>query len=210
MRGQLRVGMLAGMNETPNRTPTSATALARQRQSPLRDHYLARPDLARITDHARADSHGLDPFHGRVIAGDSHVALDVGIHRAVGGDHDLPNPGDMMCAALAACLDATLRMIAGRMGLALQTVAVEVRAHADVRGCLMIDDQVPAGFQRINVDVCIAPADGTDPGQIDALVVTAERCCVVLATLRSDVPVETKISGPAATATDHHASMGSR
>lgn len=188
------------MTHAPNSKPTNATALARRRQEPLRDRYLAHPHLARIADHARSESHAHDPFHGRIIAGDSHAALDFGIHRAVGGDHDGPNPGDLLCAAIAACLDATLRMIAARMGLTLKTLEVEVHAQADVRGCLMIDDRVPAGFQRIDVDVRIEPAEGTDSAQIDTLGAAAERCCVVLATLRSDVPLETKFSGPAAAA----------
>lgn len=177
-----------------------ATALVRQRQEPLQRRYRERPDQAQIVDHARATSIGSDPFHGMVIAGDSHVSLDFGIHRAIGGDHDLPNPGDMLCAALAGCLDSTLRMIAARMGLALKTLEVEVSAHADVRGCLMVDRQVPAGFQRIDVDVRIEPAEATDPMLIGKITSAAEQCCVVLQTLRSAVPVETRFSGPAVVA----------
>jgi uncharacterized OsmC-like protein len=171
-----------------------------QRQEPLRKRYRERPERAQIADHARTASIGLDPFHGVVVAGDSQVSLEFGIHRAVGGDHDLQNPGDMLCAALAACLDSTLRMIATRMGVALKTLAVEVRAFADVRGCLMVDREVPVGFQRIDVDVLIQTEDGTDPKQIGQLTSTAERCCVVLQTLRSDVPVNTRFGGQAAIA----------
>jgi uncharacterized OsmC-like protein len=171
-----------------------------QRQNSLRRLYRERPDQARIADHARTASIGRDPFHGVVVTGDSQVSLEFGIHRAVGGDHDLQNPGDMLCAALAACLDSTLRMIAARMGLVLKTVIVEVRAAADVRGCLMVDRDVPAGFQRIDVDVVVEGEDGTDPAQIGKLTSAAERCCVVLQTLRSDIAVDTRFGGPAATA----------
>ncbi|WP_334442515.1 OsmC family protein [Bradyrhizobium sp. AZCC 1610] len=122
--------------------------------------------------------------------------LDFGIHRAIGGDHDLQNPGDMLCAALAACLDSTLRMIAVRMGIALKTLAVEVRAFADVRGCLVVDRQVPVGFQRIDVDVLIEAEGNTDPAQISRLTSVAERCCVVLQTLRGDIAVDTRFRGP--------------
>jgi uncharacterized OsmC-like protein len=138
-----------------------------------------------------------DPFHGAVVAGDGEALLDFGIHRAIGGDHDLQNPGDMLCAALAACLDSTLRMIAVRMGIALKTLAVEVRAFADVRGCLVVDRQVPVGFQRIDVDVFIEAEGNTDPAQISRLTSVAERCCVVLQTLRSDIAVDTRFRGPA-------------
>jgi uncharacterized OsmC-like protein len=73
-----------------------------------------------------------DPFHGSVTVGDSLTRPEFGIHRAVGGDHDLPNPGDMLCAAPAACLDSTVRMIAARLGMGLRRLEVDVRAIADV------------------------------------------------------------------------------
>jgi uncharacterized OsmC-like protein len=176
------------------------THMVARRQEPLRKLYRERPDQAQIADHARATSIGLDPFHGAVVTGDSQVSLDFGIHRAIGGDHDLQNPGDILCAALAACLDSTLRMIADRMGIALETLVVEVRALADVRGCLMVDRQVPVGFQRIEVDVLVEGEVGTDPAQISKLTSAAERCCVVLQTLRSNIAVDTRFSGPAAIA----------
>lgn len=170
------------------------TDIVAQRQAPLRTLYRERPDQAQIADHARAANVGQNPFHGQVIAGDSQISLDFGIHRAVGGDHDLPNPGDMLCAALAACLDSTLRMIADRMGIALEALVVEVKAFADVRGCLMVDRQVPVGFHRIDVDVLIEAEEGTDPVQIEKLTSTAEHCCVVLQTLRNNIETNTRFS----------------
>ena len=177
---------------------TDNQAIVKARQEPLRERYRKDPAEARITDRARAASPDSDPFHGLVRAGNGHGAeWPYGIHRAVGGDHDLPNPGDILCAALAACLDSTLRMIGGRMGVNLDTLEVGVNAYADVRGCLMVDRNVPAGFQRIEVDVRIKAAEGTDPAQVKMLTTAAEQCCVVLQTLRSDVPIETNFTGPA-------------
>jgi organic hydroperoxide reductase OsmC/OhrA len=126
------------------------TDMVVRRQEPLRKLYRERPDQAQITDHARTANVGRNPFHGQAITGDSQISLDFGIHRAIGGDHDLPNPGDMLCAALAACLDSTLRMIAARMGIALETLVVEVKAFADVRGCLMMDRQVLASIESMS------------------------------------------------------------
>lgn len=178
------------------------TKLVTQRQEPLQSHYRTTPDAARVTDHAVTNSAGADPFHGCVTLGDGQAApLDFGIHRAVGGDHDLPNPGDILCAALAACLDSTLRMIAARMAVPLNALEVAVRAHADVRGCLMVDPDVQAGFEHIEVDVSLNPAEGTDPKQIRMLTSSAEQCCVVLQTLRSDVHVTTKFNETAKSAT---------
>jgi len=168
-----------------------------RRQEPLRRHYRDKPGDARIVDHARAASIHSDAFHGTVMIGDDASALDFGIHRAVGGGHDAPNPGDILCAALAACLDSTLRMIASRMGVALEELEVKARALADVRGCLNVDPDVPTGFQRIEIDVTIRITNGADPAQVGRLTSAAERSCVVLQTLRGAIPVETRLCDPA-------------
>ncbi|SEP24064.1 Uncharacterized OsmC-related protein [Salinihabitans flavidus] len=173
------------------------TALVKERQEPLQDRYKTAPDEARITDHAIAESGAADPFHGTVKVGDGQSApWDFGIHRAIGGDHDLPNPGDILCAALAACLDSTLCMIAARMGVPLESLEVSVNARVDVRGCLMVDRTVPTGFQRIEVDVLLEVTEGVEPAQIKMLTSTAEQCCVVLQTLREGVPVTTTFREP--------------
>jgi hypothetical protein len=83
-------------------------------------------------------------------------------------------------------------------GAVAKTLVVEVRAFADVRGCLMVDREVRVGFQWIDVDVLIQAEDGTDPKQMSQLTSAAERCCVVLQTLRSDIPVNTRFGEQAA------------
>lgn len=175
------------------------SAMVKARQDPLCLRYRKTPGEAWIIDRAKASSLGSDPFHGAVVAGDGQASpLNFGIHRAVGGDHDLPNPGDLLCASLAACLDATLRMIAGRSSLALELLEVSVSAFADVRGCLMVDRNTPVGFQRIEADIQIKAADGSDPAKVEALVSAAERSCIVLQTLRSNLTIETRFGEPAA------------
>jgi hypothetical protein len=37
-----------------------------------------------------------------------------GTHTAVGGESDYPVPGELLCAAVASCLDSTIRTIANR------------------------------------------------------------------------------------------------
>lgn len=177
----------------------NAADIVRQRQDPLRSRYRKLPGEARITDHATSAGAGPDPFHGTIRIGDGRERWNFGIHRAIGGDHDLPNPGDMLCAALAACLDSTVRMIASRMGVRLKSFEAEVTASADVRGCLMVDRDVPVGFQRIDVAVRLEAESGADPATIANLAARAEQCCVILQTLRGGVPVTTKFSEQAAT-----------
>lgn len=167
------------------KSPRNVSTVER-RQRPLIERYRQAPGEARIIDRARTwGGVGEDPFHGRVVAGpDGHgTEIAFGIHRAVGGDHDAPNPGDLLCAGLAACMDSTLRMIADRLGVRLAELEVEVTAHADVRGCLRVDRAVPVGFQRIRCETRLRPADGTEPALVARLRAAAEECCVVFQTL---------------------------
>ncbi|MCU7829812.1 MAG: OsmC family protein [Candidatus Thiodiazotropha sp. (ex Myrtea sp. 'scaly one' KF741663)] len=169
----------------------------RDRQAPLQKRYLVNPEEALINDQART-SGGVDtdPFHGTVHPGkpDTSVPLHFGIHSAVGGYHDAPNPGDMLCAALAACLDSTLRIIADRLGVKIQSLEVVVAAKIDVRGTLMVDRKVQVGFQQMKCHIDIQADDQTDPKLMKKLIAAAEHSCVNLQTLRTGVPVETSVN----------------
>ena len=92
------------------------------------------------------------------------------------------------------CVDSTTRLIATRMGITLDELRVDVRAHVDVRGTLMVDPTVPVGFQRLEVDIHVAAAE-VDPARIDALLQMVEHCCVVMQTLRGGVTVEVSRGG---------------
>lgn len=165
----------------------------RARQQPLRDRYKAAPTDALITDHARTiNGVETDPFHGTVVPGskDYGVVWPFGIHSAVGGEHDGPNPGDLLCAALAACLDSTIRIIANRLAISIASLEVDVSADVDVRGTLVVDRAVPVGFQTMRCQVNIQAAEGTDPGLVEKLLAAAEYSCVNLQTLRTGVAIE--------------------
>jgi uncharacterized OsmC-like protein len=170
----------------------------RARQVPLREHYKSAPKDAVITDRARsAGGVETDPFHGRVVPGSREYGLSwpFGIHAAVGGDHDGPNPGDLLCAALAACLDSTIRMIMSRHHVRLTALEVDVTADVDVRGTLVVDRSVPVGFQSMRCRVALRAAEGTDPARVDKLLAAAEHSCAVLQSLRAGVAVETSLHG---------------
>ena len=167
--------------------------IAKQRQDPLRERYRIAPEEAWIIDGARTVQKGSeDPFHSTVVAGEGYDALwRVGIHRAVGGYHDFPNPGDILCAALAACLDSTLRIIADRLEIPIASLEVSTRAEVDVRGTLLVDRNVPVGFQQMTCHVRLEPAANVPPEKVKMLLAAAEHSCVVLQTLRSGVLVKT-------------------
>jgi uncharacterized OsmC-like protein len=176
---------------------------ARARQEPLRARYKEAPQEALIVDRGRTcDGIGTDPFHGFVVPGsqDYGVLWPFAIHSAVGGDHDGPNPGDLLCVALATCLDSTIRIIAERSHITLTRLEVDVTGEVDVRGTLMVDRAVRVGFQRMKCRVDIEAAPGTDPKLLERLFAAAESSCVNLQTLRDGVSVETNFhagGGPA-------------
>lgn len=173
-----------------------AESKVRLRQEPLRERYKVAPEEALITDRART-IRGVqtDPFHGYVAPGSQDYGAEwpIGIHRAVGGYHDAPNPGDILCAALATCLDSTIRMIAERLGIELTFLEVTAAADVDVRGTLLVDRAVPVGFQAMRCDVTVRAAEGTDPKLLQKLLAASEHSCVNLQTLRAGVPVETTV-----------------
>jgi uncharacterized OsmC-like protein len=174
----------------------------------VRAAYAEHPEQALIHKHVRTEQRGdTDPFHGTVVPGDEYgVSWRFGIDRAVGGFHDGPNPGEILCAALAACLDSTVRMVADLMGVAIERLEVEVHGHVDVRGALVIDAAVPVGFQSLECKVHLQPAAGTRPELVKKVTEASERLCINLATLRGGVRVDTTFNvgashQPAAVAT---------
>ena len=167
--------------------------IAKQRQDPLRERYRTVPDEARIVDSAKTMMDGSEgPFHATVAAGEEHGALwRVGIHRAVGGYHDRPNPGDILCAALASCFHSTLRIIADRLEIPVASLEVSTDAEVDVRGTLLVDRDVPVGFRKMRCRVHFDPGTNVPPEKVKMLQAAVEHSCVVLQTLRNGVPVHT-------------------
>ena len=168
----------------------------RRAQAPLRKRYAENPEPAFITDTARTTGTGLpDPFHGTVIPGRGHgEKWSYGVHRAVGGPYDAPVPGDILCSALATCMESTIRMIADRLSVELQSLEVSVSADVDVRGTLAVDPDVPVGFQSMRCEVEMEPVGDVDAELLQKVFRGAERSCVVLQTLRSGVDVDATLS----------------
>jgi uncharacterized OsmC-like protein len=168
------------------------------RQAPLRQRYSELPAEAMITKRVRTTTPNLrDPFHSTVYPQNvAHpqtpygIEWSLGIDEAVGGLHDAPNPGDMLCAALAACLEGTVLMIANLLRIELEELNVEVTGQVDVRGALAIDPSVPVGFQTIATNVRIRAVVGTPPRLVEQLCAASERLCIDLQTLRHGVNVE--------------------
>lgn len=162
-------------------------------QKSLKAQYKELPESAMVTDHAKTSGEvAADPFHSKVEPMDGcGISIPVGVHAAVGGPHDAPTPGDLLCAALAACQDSAVRMVANLLGVELTELEVRVTAAADVRGAMAMDPAVPVGFQSITCDVRFKATEGTPRDLLEKLRVAAERCCVVQQTLKAPPPVRT-------------------
>lgn len=171
-------------------------AIVYNAQKPLKASYKQDSRLAMVTDHAKTTSlDASDPFHSQVEPMDGcGVVIPVGVHSAVGGPHDAPTPGDLLCAALAACQDSAVRMVANLLGIELLSLQVQATAAADVRGTMAMDAEVPVGFQSMTCDVTVQFKDGTPPDLLEKLRVAAEQCCVVQQTLRSPPRVKTSFA----------------
>src|SRR5262245_51669546 len=176
----------------------------RERQEALRALYAERPEAAQIRKRARTGPGGDgDPFHSTVVP-ENLVYADrpygvewrCGPDEAVGGLHDTPNPGELLCGALAACFDGTVRMIAAVLGVELEQLEIDACASMDVRGALAIDPDVRVGLQAMQLIVRVSPAAGTPPELAQALVRAAEQYCITLDTLRNGLPVDVTLETP--------------
>jgi uncharacterized OsmC-like protein len=86
----------------------------------------------------------------------------------------------MLLEALVACAGVTLRAVATARRIPV-TGTVRAEGDLDFRGTLGVDRDAPVGFREIRLNFELdsdAPAD-----QLDQLVATTERCCVVFQTL---------------------------
>lgn len=164
------------------------------RQSPLRKRYQDTPGTAWVHDDARtvdAQVRANHPLHAHVACGkEVPVDIPVSVHQAVGGESDFPCPGEILAAALASCLDSAIRLIANLKGIEIAHLEVEVSLGADVRGTLMMGENVPVGFQTASMKVALRSAVDLPEPRLEALVDAAERSCVILQTLRSPPPVQ--------------------
>lgn len=92
----------------------------------------------------------------------------------------------MLLQALVACAGVTTRSVATNRNL---EVAGTVRAEGDLdfRGTLGVDPDAPVGFRAIRLSFDLDTTATAE--QLDDLLATTERCCVVLQTITSSVQV---------------------
>jgi len=133
----------------------------RARQAPIRQRYLDNPDDAvEVLRVHSGQSDPSDPLHV-VVSVDSSpgVLFRSGAHSAVGGDGDVPCSGDLLLAALAACQETALRMVAANMGIELEELEVSVEADWDPRGTLAMGKEFPIGITAIRAHTRVVVRD---------------------------------------------------
>lgn len=164
----------------------------RARQAPIRERYRDDPGSAPRHLHVQGGSGDLgDPLHCVVTAGSvPDAVIRSGAHPAVGGDGDVPCSGDLLLAALAACQETTLRMVAANMGIDLEELEVSVDGDWDPRGTLAMGKEFPIGITAIRAHTRVVVRGDEGEERAVRLLRSAERYCVVLGTLRAGVEVE--------------------
>jgi uncharacterized OsmC-like protein len=149
----------------------------RQRQAPLKERYRAEPAAAVIVLHAEAS---LSASEVACSVQTGRALVEAGLHEATGGDGTLACSGDMLLQALVACAGVTLRSVATNRGIDV-TGTVRAEGDLDFRGTLGVDREAPVGFEAIRLIFDLE--SDADAEQLDALIATTERYCVVLQTL---------------------------
>jgi uncharacterized OsmC-like protein len=151
----------------------------RRVQGPLKERYRAEPEAATITLRAEGS---LAESDVACSVQTGRALVEAGLHPATGGSGLLACSGDMLLQALVACAGVTLRSVATNRGIEV-TGAVRAEGDLDFRGTLGVDREAPVGFRSIRLHFDLeSDASAED---LDALIATTERYCVVFQTLVS-------------------------
>jgi uncharacterized OsmC-like protein len=163
-----------------------ATSL-RELQAPLKERYKKEPNAAVITLKARGS---LDEGISCKVETGRAIAV-AGLHPATGGSgHELCS-GDMLLEALVACAGVTLRAVSTAYGIDIKSGSVEAEGDLDFRGTLGVDKEAPVGFRSIRLTFNLDTEASKE--NLDKLLSTTERYCVVLQTIKKGVAAEAKI-----------------
>jgi uncharacterized OsmC-like protein len=149
----------------------------REAQAPLKDQYRSEPAAAMITLRAEGS---LSDNDVACSVQTGRALVEAGLHPATGGDGSFACSGDMLLQALVACAGVTLRSVATNRGLSV-TGTVRAEGDLDFRGTLGVDRDAPVGFRTIRLSFDLD--SGASDEELDQLIATTERYCVVFQTL---------------------------
>lgn len=125
-------------------------------------------------------------------------AITIGSHRLladepvdVGGADSGPSPYDLLLAGLGACTSMTLRMYAGRKGLALDQVRVALR-HSKIHAADCLNCEAERG-QIDRIERVITVRGDLDDDQRARLLEIADKC-PVHRTLTSEISIQSRLA----------------
>ncbi len=162
----------------------------RARQAPIKQAYRDTPESARVTSRVTLELQPAD----LTVRLDTQRPPMAGLHPATGGTGQVACSADLLLESLAACAGVTLLAVATATGVPIRAGRILAEGDWDARGTLGVDRSVPIGIQRIRLRFELDSS--ADAAACARLVQTAERYCVILATLRASTPVEVQISSP--------------
>jgi uncharacterized OsmC-like protein len=160
----------------------------RATQAPLKERYRESPDSALVTLRADGD---LDDGGVACSVQTGRALVEAGLHPASGGDGSQACSGDMLLQALVACAGVTLRSVAVNRGIPIAGRVV-AEGDLDFRGTMGVDRDAPVGFRAIRLRFELD--SDAPPDELERVIATTERYCVVLQTITRSVPVSVGVA----------------
>jgi len=155
----------------------NADDLARA-QGPLKERYRLNPNTAVAILEARSLL-GKEVHCTNTIQG---FDIELGLHPAAGGASNNLCPGTVFLDSLSACAAITMSAVSTYMGIEIRNGTITAKGELDLRGTLAVSAEAQVGFRRIDIQVELDT--DASPEQIEALLKSTEKYCVVLQTLR--------------------------
>ncbi|WP_265111066.1 OsmC family protein [Halosolutus halophilus] len=157
-------------------------------QKPLKETYEEDPEKAQISLSAKGEEQS-DVRSCSVDIG--RAMYEAELHEGAAGPGTGACSGDLLLGALAACSQLTAQAVADAFDTDAE-ISTAVHGDLDLRGTLGIADDVPVGFQDVQLEVSV---DGdVDSETANALQRYTEQYCVVLQTLSNPPEIETEWS----------------
>jgi uncharacterized OsmC-like protein len=97
---------------------------------------------------------------------------------SIGGGNAGPSPIEYALAALGSCQAITYRFWAAHLGMALDSVHVDVEGDIDMRGFFGIDDSVRPGYGAVRVAVRVRGPES--PDRYEELAAAVDAHCPIL------------------------------
>ena len=111
---------------------------------------------------------------------------------SLGGDYAGASPVEHLLAALGSCQVISYQVWAAKLGIALDSIDIDVTGDLDVRGFFGLDKEVRPGFNSVQVEAHITGPESRE--RYEELTRTVERYCPVLDVLTAGVPVTASVT----------------